>query len=137
ILMGVNQTIMAGLSMVVIAAIVGGFPDIGLEVFNTMKKAEFGESILAGLVIALLAMLLDRISRAFAARSMERRSPRGPSPAVLLWSALAFLAAIALLAEFVWPGLRTYPRNWEIYPADAMNHALEWFTVTFYDITET
>lgn len=137
ILMGVNQTIMAGLSMVVIAAIVGGFPDIGLEVFNTMKKAAFGESILAGLVIALLAMLLDRVSRAFAARSMERRSAGGPSPAVLLWSALAFLAVIALLAEFVWPSLRTYPRDWEIYPADAMNHALEWFTVTFYDITET
>lgn len=137
ILMGVNQTIMAGLSMVVIAAIVGGFPDIGLEVFNKMKKAEFGQSILSGLVIALLAMLLDRISRAFAARSMERRKPAGPSPATVLWCALAVLAVTSLLAEFVWPGLRNYPRAWEVYPAEAMNQALEWFTVTFYDITET
>ncbi len=66
ILIGVNQTIMAGLSMVVIAAMVGGAPDIGLEVFNTMKKAQFGESILPGLVIALLAMIMDRISRGLA-----------------------------------------------------------------------
>lgn len=137
ILMGVNQTIMAGLSMVVIAAIVGGVPDIGLEVFNTMKKAAFGESILAGLVIALLAMLLDRISRGFAARSMDGRRRTGPSPLTLLGAAFAFLAVVALLAEFALPELRTYPRDWEIYPADAMNHALEWFTVTFYDITET
>ena len=66
ILIGVNQTVMAGLSMVVIAAMVGGVDDIGLEVFNTMKQAKFGESLLAGLVIALLAMITDRVSRGFA-----------------------------------------------------------------------
>ena len=73
ILIGVNQTVMAGLSMVVIAAMVGGVDDIGLEVFNTMKQAKFGQSLLAGLVIALLAMITDRISRGFAYRQGANR----------------------------------------------------------------
>jgi glycine betaine/proline transport system permease protein len=134
ILIGVNQTIMAGLSMVVIAAMVGGAPDIGLEVFNTMKKAQFGESILAGLVIALLAMVIDRISRGLADRrvgflSGGRRFPRrvvgGACVAIVLLS----------LAVVIWPNLRQYPDAWVVYPAQALNNALEWFTVTFFAVT--
>ena len=40
IMVGVNQTTMAGLSMVIIAAIIGGFDDIGWEVLSTMRKAQ-------------------------------------------------------------------------------------------------
>lgn len=63
IMVGVNQTTMAALSMVIIAAIIGGFGDIGWEVLSTMRKAQFGQSLLAGVVIAILAMIMDRISR--------------------------------------------------------------------------
>ena len=69
IMMGVNQTIMAALSMVIIAAIIGGFADIGWEVLSTMRKAQTGQSLLAGAVIALMAMMMDRISRGFTERS--------------------------------------------------------------------
>ncbi len=63
ILLGVNQTIMAVLSMAVISSILGGSPDIGWEIILTMKRAQFGDSIVAGLVLALIAMILDRTSR--------------------------------------------------------------------------
>ena len=66
ILVGFNQTTMAALSMVIVAAIIGGFQDIGWEVLSSMRKAEFGQSILSGLVIALLAILIDRITLGFA-----------------------------------------------------------------------
>ena len=39
ILVGVNQTTMAVLSVVIIAAIIGGFEDIGWEVLSSMRKA--------------------------------------------------------------------------------------------------
>ena len=39
ILVGVNQTTMAALSIVIIAAIIGGFEDIGWEVLSSMRKA--------------------------------------------------------------------------------------------------
>lgn len=70
IMVGVNQTIMAALSMVIIAAVIGGFNDIGWEVLLTMRKAAFGQSLVAGMVIVVFAILLDRMSTAFAS---ERR----------------------------------------------------------------
>ena len=42
ILVGVNQATMAALSMVIIAAVIGGSADIGWEVLSTMRKAQFG-----------------------------------------------------------------------------------------------
>ena len=71
LLLGVNQSTMASLSMVIIASIIGGTNDIGWEVLSTIRKALFGESILAGIVIALMAMILDRITSGFALRSAD------------------------------------------------------------------
>ena len=71
---GLNQTIMAALSMVIIAAVIGGFDDIGWEVLASMRKARFGDSLLAGGVIVLIAVMLDRVSAAFATTSrLERK----------------------------------------------------------------
>jgi len=72
ILTGVNQTTMASFSMVIMAAIIGGFNDVGWEVLNAMRKADFGQSLLSGMVIAVLAMVVDRITRGFA---QPRRNP--------------------------------------------------------------
>jgi len=66
ILVGVNQTTMAVLSVVIIASIIGGFEDIGWVVLSAMRKAEFGQSLLSGIVIALMAMVIDRITLGFA-----------------------------------------------------------------------
>lgn len=62
IMIGINQTLMAALSMVIIAAVIGGFNDIGWEVLMTMRKAEFGRSFIAGLVVVIFAILIDRMS---------------------------------------------------------------------------
>lgn len=133
ILVGLNQTIMAGLSMVVVAAMLGGANDIGLEVFNTMKQAKFGESILAGLVIALLAMAMDRVSRGFAdGNRAPGRSRAGARKVVLAAGAIA--AVLLVLSVFV-PQLASYPREWTVYPARALNDALSWFTVVAFPVT--
>ena len=63
--LGINQTIMATLSMVIIASVIGGFGDIGWEVLSTIRKARFGDSLLAGFVIVLIAVVMDRISAAY------------------------------------------------------------------------
>lgn len=69
ILVGVNQCLMAALSMVIIAAVIGGFNDIGWEVLLTMRKAQFGQSLLAGLVIVVFAIIIDRMSKQLASGS--------------------------------------------------------------------
>ena len=75
VMVGVNQCLMAALSMVIIAAVIGGFEDIGWEVLLTMRKALFGQAFLAGLVIVVFAILIDRMSGAFA-QERKRYDPR-------------------------------------------------------------
>src|SRR5262249_20805999 len=133
ILIGINQTVMASLSMVVIAAMVGGVNDIGIEVFNTMKSAKFGESLLAGLVIAVIAMITDRISRGFAYRRQQGLG-RSVTERRILTGLTLSSAAIFVLAQFV-PALKIYPEAWVLYPADAMNAALDWFTRVAFPVT--
>lgn len=76
ILIGVNQSLMAALSMVIIAAVIGGFDDIGWEVLLTMRKAQFGNALLAGLVIVAFAIVIDRLSARLAQRGPQRFDPR-------------------------------------------------------------
>jgi glycine betaine/proline transport system permease protein len=66
LLMGVNQTTMAAFSMVIIASLAGGSADIGWEVLSAVRQADFGRSLLSGLVIAMVAVLIDRITLGFA-----------------------------------------------------------------------
>jgi len=99
---------MAALSMVIIAAVIGGFDDIGWEVLLTMRQANFGQSFLAGLVIVAFAIIIDRIS-ARLATSRERHDLRiswailgvAAAVAIYAWAALPAASDIALLAPTV------------------------------------
>ena len=135
-LMGVNQTTMAALSMIIIAAIIGGFEDIGWEVLSSMRKAQFGQSLLAGFVIALLAMLLDRITTSYARRQLPTTSHKGFEARnfakVFAATALATLA-IAALVEPLW----TWNEAWTYYPAEPMNAGITYLIVEFGDFMES
>ncbi|WP_424987508.1 ABC transporter permease [Microbulbifer sp. S227A] len=60
IMAGVNQVVMMSLSMVVIAALIGA-GGMGYIVAEALENTETGRGILAGLGIALLAMMIDRV----------------------------------------------------------------------------
>jgi glycine betaine/proline transport system permease protein len=67
IMAGVNQTIMMSLAMVVIASLVSA-PGLGVLVLRGIRNLELGVGIVAGLCIVLLAVLLDRVSKAALSR---------------------------------------------------------------------
>jgi glycine betaine/proline transport system permease protein len=123
ILLGVNQTTMAAFSMIIIASIIGGTADIGWEVLSTMRKAQFGESLLAGLVIALMAMVMDRMTAAAATRDAAAQD-RWLGGRRLAAFALAVAAALALLSVPA-PILASWPQALEINPAGFLNDAVE------------
>ncbi len=60
IMAGVNQVVMMCLSMVVIAALIGA-KGMGGIVTEALTNVESGRGLLAGLGIALLAMMIDRV----------------------------------------------------------------------------
>ena len=71
ILLGINQTIMLALSMLVITALVGT-RDLGQEVYIALTRADTGHGIIAGISIAFIAIIADRIVSASAKNARIR-----------------------------------------------------------------
>ena len=71
ILLGLNQTIMFALSMLVITALVGT-RDLGQEVYIALTKADPGRGLVAGLAVAFIAIIADRLIHAAALKQRER-----------------------------------------------------------------
>ena len=71
ILLGINQTILLAVSMLVITALVGT-RDLGQEVYIALTRADVGAGLVAGACIAMLAMIADRMMTAAAARTRAR-----------------------------------------------------------------
>ncbi len=65
IMLGINQTIMLALSMLVITALVGT-RDLGQEVYIALTKADTGRGVVAGLCVAFIAIVADRLINAWA-----------------------------------------------------------------------
>jgi len=73
IMLGLNQTIMFALAMLVIAALVGT-QGLGQAVYIALARADFGLGLVAGLSMALIAIIADRVLQAF---SRERKRALG------------------------------------------------------------
>jgi glycine betaine/proline transport system permease protein len=63
IMLGINQTVLLGLSMIIICAMIGT-RDLGQEVFIALAKADAGRGITAGFAIAFIGIIADRLIRA-------------------------------------------------------------------------
>jgi glycine betaine/proline transport system permease protein len=71
IMLGINQTILLALSMLIIAAMVGT-RDLGQEVFISLAKADSGRGLVAGLAVAFIGIVADRLIGAASARARRR-----------------------------------------------------------------
>lgn len=73
IMVGVNQTTMMALAMVVIASMIGA-RGLGLEVLKAINRIEIGHGFTAGISIVFLAIVIDRITNAFAVKQQKHLS---------------------------------------------------------------
>ncbi|AKI01837.1 ABC-type proline/glycine betaine transport system, permease component [Hoeflea sp. IMCC20628] len=131
ILIGVNQTTMASLSMVIVASIIGGTADIGWEVLSTMRKAQFGDSLVAGVVIALMAMILDRITFGFAEREGATTIVKSRVQRYGFSLTVVAIALVLLALQTVFPILAHWPDGWHLDLAVPLDAAINWFVVSF------
>ncbi|MFE1886881.1 ABC transporter permease, partial [Streptomyces diastatochromogenes] len=72
VVMGVNQTIMAALAMVTIAALINA-PGLGVNVLQALQSLDVGTAFNAGLAIVVMAIVLDRVTTAASAREENAR----------------------------------------------------------------
>ena len=91
ILVGVNQVIMLCLAMVVLTAFIG-MPGLGAKLLAMMGSFKLGRSFEIGVTIVLLAVMLDRMSKAWVVKQPEHFE-RGAS-----WFARHKLLAIGIVA---------------------------------------
>ncbi|MEV8566204.1 ABC transporter permease subunit [Streptomyces sp. NPDC051322] len=111
LLLGLNQTIMMALSMVVIASLIGA-AGLGDRVYQALASVDVGAALAAALPIVLLAIVMDRTTAAAGARlGSEPTGPwalrglRGWAMVVVLSAVVA--VAVRLAASTLWPGSLT------------------------------
>jgi glycine betaine/proline transport system permease protein len=136
--LGINQSIMMALSMVVITAMIGA-PGLGRNILTAVQKVDVGAAFDAGLAIVILAIILDRLTYA-AGEWLDPRShlATGRRPTLrerlVRWSGPAALVAAGLLAPFV-VDATTFPNDITFSFRGAINQSVEWFTESFSGVT--
>lgn len=99
VVVGINQTIMAALSMVTVAALIDA-PGLGQTVLKALQTLDVGVAFNAGLAIVVLAIVLDRVTTAAGDRPWRTASVRRK---VLLGAgAVAVLVAVWFSRTYVW-----------------------------------
>ncbi|MEH0447769.1 ABC transporter permease subunit [Streptomyces sp. B21-102] len=97
VVMGVNQTIMAALAMVTIAALIDA-PGLGKTVVQALQSLDVGTAFNAGLSIVVLAIVLDRVTTAASVREEEARRSKNR---FLAWRRPLLAAGAAVTAVLV------------------------------------
>jgi glycine betaine/proline transport system permease protein len=146
ILLGINQTIMMALGIVVIAALIGA-GGLGWEVLDALRRLRVGQALEAGLAIVLLAVIFDRISYGFArnsqrsirnSQSATRNSLRDNVPGWLLayvyWGGVLILVLAFVLVDAEQGALRGFPEGWRISIQRPVDALVDWMTVNLYQI---
>ncbi len=70
IMLGLNQTIMYGIAMLVIAALVGT-NGLGQQVYIGLGDGDFGVGMIAGIGMAIIAMIADRMTQSWSKSRQE------------------------------------------------------------------
>ncbi len=98
IILGLNQTILAALSMAIMAGYING-PGLGIPVLSGLTQNDFGLSLVPGLLIVAMGIMLDRATTAASERSEKVARGGGENPRVRR-AVLAGLLVVA--AVCVW-----------------------------------
>jgi glycine betaine/proline transport system permease protein len=115
IVLGINQTIMAALAMVTIAALIAA-PGLGQVVIQALSTQDVGTAFNAGMAIVLLAIILDRTTTAASERvETQRRKSAEPNkyrrPGIAIG---AGVTAIAIWLSYTYQLVAIFPSSLQI-----------------------
>lgn len=138
IVLGINQTVMAALSFVVIAALIAA-PGLGKPVIQALTIRNTGEGFVAGLAVVFVAIMLDRSTSA-AAKKQQSFIP--PTPEQIKRRRInvgiaGVLAVVAIVLSRSVMFAAVWPEQFVIADqvANATNSAVNWITTNLYFLT--
>lgn len=135
LMVGLNQVIMLSLNMVIIASMIGA-GGLGFDVLAALRRLDFGTGLEAGFAIVALAIALDRLSQAYAAKGIEARTggnivSRNP----YLFGSLAILLA-GSIASLLSPAFQSFPEAAQLTTGTFWSGVMEWINVNYFDTLE-
>jgi len=111
IVVGINQTTMAALSMVTIAALISG-PGLGAPVIQALSALDIGGAAVPGLCIVILAIMLDRVTTGASEHGEElRRSGHNPRTRRIVLAATAAVAVVLVYLSYLYIQLAQFPTS--------------------------
>lgn len=128
IVLGVNQTVMAALAMVTLAAVIGA-GGLGQAVLQALSKLNVGEALVAGLAIVSMAIVFDRTITAASRRAETAGRSHRAATRRSRWIGRG--AAVAILAVGVplpalFPATATWPESWILPLVEPINTVEAW-----------
>jgi glycine betaine/proline transport system permease protein len=133
--LAINQTIMLGLSMIVITGLIGA-PGLGLTLTQGLNKHDVGSAFDSGIAIVILAIILDRLTFA-AGEWLDPRTRAARARRAGRWltigAPLAVLG-IGLAAPFL-VDATAFPDDVAFSFRTPVNEFTNWLTDTFQGIT--
>jgi glycine betaine/proline transport system permease protein len=140
IVLGINQTTMAALSMVTVAALIAA-PGLGQVVVRALQSLDVGTAVNAGLAIVLLAIVLDRVTTAASRRAEAGPRGRKLSPKarrVVLGVSLAVVLGLVQLSRTVlWAAVFPEELDFSRAITGAVNAASTWLQANLHFLTVT
>jgi glycine betaine/proline transport system permease protein len=140
VMLGVNQSIMMALGIVVLAATIGA-GGLGQSVLDALSTLNVGEALAAGLAIVAMAIVFDRVTFAWSRGARARRGGGAAHiagvtlsrRAVLLLAVVAVAAAVVIGRQVLQQ--QEFPAGLTWSFADPVNQAEQWVLRTFGGIT--
>ena len=138
IVLGINQTVMAALSFVVIAALIAA-PGLGKPVIEALTIRNTGRGFVAGLAVVFVAIMLDRATSAAAKKQQSFIPPTEKqlkARRVKIAASGVFAVIAAIASNFV-SALATFPASFNIAKPveDVTNRFTDFLTTDFYFLT--
>ncbi|WP_169944193.1 proline/glycine betaine ABC transporter permease [Microbispora sp. H11081] len=127
IMLGVNQTIAAALAMVPLTALIAA-PGLGEDLIRALARVNVGAALVPGVAIVLLAIVLDRVTRAAA----QRRGGGNRARAVR-WGGFAVLTAAGIALTPVMA--QEFPEQWQVQIVRPINDVVDWIETHWYVFT--
>jgi glycine betaine/proline transport system permease protein len=139
ILIGVNQVIMQCLAMVVLASLIGA-KGLGIDLLIALNRLDIGAATEIGICIVLIAIMLDRMSLAWANKQTDYFSDLSFSVRhkySLIFAALFVVAlGFAYVGQFIFPEGFNYlyivPHNKGISISAFLQSGVDWIWDTYF-----